>query len=183
MQQSKKITQTGSFINWINGNNNSEPKIGEGATELMWSDRHAFEVIEVSQDKMSCTIQRYKTKRSDKNGMSDSQGYIYDELTAEKKHLVWRKKQGGCWCTVSKEVKFIPKFLKDLQSRSNKYLFGDQLLEVYGQEVYDSVYKQKSDDHWDWSMNIVEGITKEYTNYHKISVLFGSKQEYYDYSF
>ena len=32
-------------------------------------------------------------------------------------------------------------------------------------------------------MRLKEGITKEYTRYDKVSVIFGIKEEYYDFSF
>ena len=184
MKQTRKIGVAGGFMNQLMGNNSTLPVVGEGATELMYSDRHAFEVIKVSDDSSECTIQRYKAKRADKDGMSDCQSYVYDELTEEKKILVWRKKKGGTWCEHVKEVRIIPKIRKYLDANSKEYFFGDQIKQVFGEEIYDKIYRTSDEDGtYHKGMAIVEGITKEYDNYHPISIIFGTKREYYDFSF
>jgi hypothetical protein len=55
-----KITtkETTSLVNLIYGNNQGIPVVGEGATELLWSDRLAYDVIEVSEDKKTAWIKR-----------------------------------------------------------------------------------------------------------------------------
>ena len=71
-----------------------EPKVGMGLTELLWSDRHAYEVIEV-QDKTHCKIRALKYERTDSNGISESQTYKYtSNPDGEIKHLVFRN---GRW--------------------------------------------------------------------------------------
>jgi len=181
-KQTRKVGVAGGFFNQLMGNNKSVPVVGEGATYLMYSDRHAYEVISVDEENQSCVIERYDPERTDNLGMSDSQGYKYEKLTGSRLTLVWRKKQGGCWCVHSKEVRIIPKVLKEMEKVSNKWNPFDQIKEVYGQEVYDQVCEQKDPDSR-WAANIVEGITKEYDRYHPFSIIFGVKQEYYDYSF
>jgi len=57
------------------------PVVGMGATILMFSDRHAATVIEVSADKKTIVIQQDKAVRTDKNGMSESQDYRFEPNT------------------------------------------------------------------------------------------------------
>lgn len=63
-----------------------KPEVGMGATEYCWSDRHAYEVIAVKDDR-HVTVRRYKCKRTDNNGMSEIQDWAFesdpDGYTAE----------------------------------------------------------------------------------------------------
>lgn len=54
----------------------AEPKVGDGATELMYSDRRACTIIKVHGKTL--TVQRDKATRADDHGMSDSQDYTYE---------------------------------------------------------------------------------------------------------
>lgn len=53
------------------------PVVGMGATQLMYSDRHAFTVIAVAANGKSCTVQADTATRTDSNGMSDAQAYSF----------------------------------------------------------------------------------------------------------
>lgn len=52
-------------------------EIGTGVTEMFYSDRRAYEVVEIIDDK-HLLIRRCKATRIDGNGMSDSQTYKYE---------------------------------------------------------------------------------------------------------
>lgn len=52
------------------------PVVGMGVTELCWSDRHAYEIVEV-KDARHIVIRRLIAKRTDINGMSECQEYDY----------------------------------------------------------------------------------------------------------
>ena len=54
------------------------PEIGMGATKLMYTDRQAFTIVDVSKNGKTITVQRDKTTRTDSNGMSESQSYTYE---------------------------------------------------------------------------------------------------------
>ena len=62
-----------------------QPEVGMGATVLMWSDRHACTIIEVTHYKTgplagqvkTVTAQRDQAVRIDNNGMSDAQSYVF----------------------------------------------------------------------------------------------------------
>lgn len=62
--KSKKIDWSagGSIQNRLAEAQVNTPVVGEGATELMYSDRHAYFVTYVSKDGKECTIQRAKYK-------------------------------------------------------------------------------------------------------------------------
>tara|TARA_R110001592_G_scaffold337415_1_gene624007 strand:+ start:355 stop:912 length:558 start_codon:yes stop_codon:yes gene_type:complete len=181
-KQTRKVGVAGGFINQMMGNNQTYPIVGKGATELMYSDRHAWEVISVSDDHSRCTIQAYDPERIDNLGMSDSQSYKYEKLTEEKRNLVWRKKQGGTWCSHGKEIRIIPKIRKQLEQHN--YWSYDAMIEVYGKKIADHVFRKDDPDGTYYKgLRLVDGITKEYDNYHPISIIFGIKEKYYDFSF
>ncbi len=59
-----------------------DPKVGDGATYLMWSDRMPYTIIEVRRNKagkvFQVTVQEDKATRTDKNGQSDcGQTYLF----------------------------------------------------------------------------------------------------------
>jgi hypothetical protein len=54
------------------------PEVGMGATIILWSDRLACTIVEVSKSGKRLTVRRDKTTRIDGNGMSDSQKYEYE---------------------------------------------------------------------------------------------------------
>jgi len=92
-------TQTGSFINHLKSEGDNKPEVGKGATELLWSDRRAYFVDWVSEDKKECIIEGTKAVRIDNQGMSDSQDYSYDreenpyKITLRFTHGKWRNKK------------------------------------------------------------------------------------------
>lgn len=51
--------------------------VGDGATQHLWSDSHAYTVIEV-RSKFQLVLQKDIARRVDKNGMSDQQEYEYE---------------------------------------------------------------------------------------------------------
>lgn len=54
------------------------PSVGDGATMLRWTDRHAATVVAVSGDGGAVTVQRDAAIRTDDNGVSESQTYRYE---------------------------------------------------------------------------------------------------------
>ena len=71
-------SETGSVINHVlSGSVGApEPQVGMGATILMWTDRHAATIVKVTKTQVH--VQRDLAKRTDKNGMSESQTYTYE---------------------------------------------------------------------------------------------------------
>ena len=67
--------ETGSLVNHALSSYVRVPKIGEGATEICWSDRHAGTVIRLRPH--AVLWRRDIAKRTDTNGMSECQQYTY----------------------------------------------------------------------------------------------------------
>ena len=77
-----------------------KPEIGMGVTELMWSDRYPYEVIEVISEK-KIRIRELGYKRTDKNGISECQDYrFFSKPDGEVKTLVLRN---GKWRDLVKD--------------------------------------------------------------------------------
>ncbi len=70
-----------------------------GATEVMYSDRHAYTVVEVVSAR-KIVVQADTATRTDNNGMSESQSYTYTpNPEGEKRTLSLRK--DGRWVEVA----------------------------------------------------------------------------------
>lgn len=52
-----------------------EPKVGDGATVICYSDRHAATVVEITKNKI--VVQHDIATRMDTNGRSEDQSYAY----------------------------------------------------------------------------------------------------------
>lgn len=53
------------------------PKVGDGITEVSWTDRHAGTIKRVAPNGKKFWYTMDDAKRTDKNGMSDCQSYSY----------------------------------------------------------------------------------------------------------
>lgn len=54
------------------------PKVGDGVTKLMYSDRYAYTVVEVSKTGKTCYVTKDMAVRIDSNGQSESQVYRFE---------------------------------------------------------------------------------------------------------
>jgi len=180
-KQSKKVGVAGSFQNQMMGNNASEPKVGEGATILMYSDREPYEVIEVAEDGMSCVIRNMSAKH-----IGQCYGDERYELSSNPKGytqtLEWNEKK-GCWGSVSYSVDII----KSLYNKYCKeYGYTDAmeiLLKDFGIANYQDLYEDPKADNFYNQKMLIKGVTKRYKNFSKVSVIFGSADKYRDPSF
>lgn len=168
MQQTQKLSRNvGSFFNYLMSNNQSIPQVGKGATQMHYTDRTCYEVIEVSKDLKRVKLEYLET--SAVKGIDLPTGHQAWELNPTGhyievvyRHNAWRKKV--------KVVQFTDEFMKKHSYHSYaNFLTAEQREAVYGNEVY--------------PQNVVEGITEEVTEYLKINILFGVKDYYYDWSF
>lgn len=97
-------TQTGSLINHLYSGQTEAPAVGAGATLLMWSDRHAGTIVEVSPNGKRVGFQQDEAIRTDKNGMSDSQTYEYKpNPQAGIQYFTLRK--NGAWVREGESMK------------------------------------------------------------------------------
>lgn len=179
-QQTRKIGVAGGFINQLMGNNSSTPKVGEGATILMYSDRHAYEVIEVSNDGNSCVIREMDTKNI--GSSYGDERYTYDSnVDNPTMNIEWNAKK-QCWGHVTYSIEII----KSLYKKYDKQ-YGwdcmDQILKDHGIKSYDHLYEDPNADNFYNQMKLIPGLTKQYKNFNKVSIIFGVMEQYRDPSF
>ena len=159
----------GSLTNRIEENKvfGKEIVVGMGATEFGWSDRHAYEVTRVV-DQKHVFIRKVKATRIDENGMSDCQDYKYEsDPTAREIELVQRN---GGWYEVNEITKELwinraNKMIKDFRTFEVAYNY------IRGMSVLTANQKER----------VEEG--KSVKRYNKMDVSFGIQEEYFDYSF
>ena len=144
----------GSVMSWVMSGSSKAPIVGCGATELLWSDRHAYEVVDVSEDFKKVLIRRYKVKRADSNGMCDCQSYIYDELEGPVIELNWR----------------YGKYMRKVWSPS--WDQDNNCWEAWVRKLYA----------WNKANTPSFKEPKPY-RWEKINIVLGIKEEYYDFSF
>lgn len=134
-------------------------EVGTGVTEYSWSDRHAYEVIEV-KDQKHVTIREYDHKRPD-----TEQDYSYSNkwvlVSNENNAPEEIEMRGKFWysvsvCTPERAKEILES--KDLESQMWACNNGFNLKEI-----------------------IETGKTKK--KYHKRNLSFGVAEYYYDYSF
>ena len=91
-----QIRGFGNLINRVQEQVKSQaPTIGMGATELLYSDRHAYTVVEIFSPK-KIKVQQDQAIRVDKNGCSESQTYVYKrDRNGSTRVLTLRK--NGWW--------------------------------------------------------------------------------------
>lgn len=140
-----------SLTNCMYSGKNTPPIVGEGVTQLMYSDRQAYEVTYVSDDMKTIKIKPYVNKRSDNNGISESQDYIYDELH---------------------DYEYTVKFLW-----GSWRIVGEVYEPIKKKCTYEE-YAQCVDD--DGFVKDIPGVTKLRKTYEKINLVFGMKRTYRD---
>lgn len=171
--QRRKVGVAGSFQNQMMGNNRSIPVVGQGATELLYSDRHAYYVVEVSNGGKSCKIQRANYKYCGSGYGDESYEYNGVNESYSPIELVYRN---GAWRKVVLEYVLDPEYIKDLEIRSE----GKSYLR-------DLIFEDGNGDIWNeyscWPCKFKPGVTIIKKRFPKISILFGHISEYCDPSF
>lgn len=179
MKQSRKVGVAGGFINQMMGNNSTVPVLGEGATILHYSDRSAYEVIFVSNDSTKCTIRKMNAKFIGQSYGDERYEYSSD-TEGSTIDLEWNDKKGS-WG----EVYYTTEVIKSLANRLEKqYGWGWMDYLPNGLTQDDLLDKKKRDENNYYnSFKFIEGVTKQYKNFNKVSVIFGVCEEYRDPSF
>jgi len=173
--QKAKVGVAGSFFNQLMSNNATTPVVGEGATQLHYTDRTCFDVVEVSADGKQARLQ-YLDAEWDKTlgGGHGHQNWIL-KPTKRFVTVVWRQ---GAWRMVGKEIVFTDEFVKDCHSKGANFI--GIWLRKNNPELADKIWGV---DGAVKPQNVVEGVTRAKKVYIKISIIFGVKDYYYDYSF
>jgi hypothetical protein len=89
--------RAGSLQNLIadQASNGNEAKVGDGATVVMWTDRKAATIIEVSKTGHEVTVQFDTAIRTDGRGMTDAQSYRFERNENGATRVATRRKDGS----------------------------------------------------------------------------------------
>lgn len=173
MKQTLKLKNTGSLMNWMMGNNQTLPEVGKGATKLMYSDRHPYEVIEVSKDYKTVKLERLDHEwDKTKAGGEGHQNWIL-KPTGSYLTIVW--KWGG-WKVKGSEIVFTDEYIKDCESKGIVCIAA--WLSKNNPELAEKISSGLGR-----LTNVVEGITIKKDTYTKINIIFGHAEYYYDWEF
>lgn len=178
--QTAKVGPAGSFFNQLMSNNATLPEVGKGATQMHYTDRTAFEVVEVSEDGNEARLQYLQAAWDrTKPGGEGHQNWI---LTPVDQFLtiVWRKHkqangQMAAWMTKGTEIVFTK------QAREMCEAEGFTYIGMWLQRTRPEIAAQIYNGH-PLPQNVVEGFTRAKTVYSKINIIFGVREYYYDWS-
>ena len=149
------IKETGSVMNHLMSGNKDLPVVGKGATELLYSDRHAYEVTRVENNK--AWIKQCITKRIDKNDhFSETQEYDYSQLSEHEQEIVFRNNH---WRRCVSKVVYIDDAMYDIPFNERKHHLNE-----------------------DGGLKFIDNITTMKYSYPKINIVFGFQQEYRDHT-
>jgi len=173
-RQTRKVGVAGGFINQMMGNNSTTPVVGEGATILMYSDRDAYEVISVSDNGNQCVIRAMETTFV--GACYGDERYTYkSNKNGETKTLEWNAKK-GCWGEVTYTIEIIRALAKRLEKE-----YGWDWVDHLPVDINDIIIEDETNPFVRYKL--VPGVTKEYKNFYKVSVIFGVMEQYRDPSF
>lgn len=147
----------GSLVNRLSENHMycDEIKVGTGVTEYLWSDRHAYEVIAV-KDQKHVTIREY-----DHKCIGGAYSNDWELISNEKNPTIELTKRGKYWYSV---VSITPEQAKEI---------------LEGNDIDAKLWACHND--FNLPEIIEKGKVKKSYNRKKIS--FGVAEYYYDYSF
>jgi len=172
-KQTAKVGVAGSFFNQLMSNNASTPIVGKGATQMHYTDRTCYEVVEVSADGKTAKLEYLEPEwDSILGGGHGHQNWIL-KPTNRFVTVVWRN---NSWRTVGREVVFTDEFRN--QCESNGISCIGIWLRKNDPELLEKIYGGNPSPN-----NVVDGYTIERKVYNKIKILFGTKDYYYDWSF
>lgn len=159
-KQRAKVGVSGSLINQLMSNNDRLPEVGKGCTQMHYTDRTCFEVVEVSKDYKVVKLEYLHPKADPtKSNQVGDQNWILEPIgrfiTVQWRHNAWRKR--------IEYVDFIEKYLKDGNFHTT--------------ELYKSCFDE------DGNLKLIEGVTELKVAFDKMNLIFGVKDYYYDWSF
>lgn len=175
------IKNFGSFQNWLMSNNNSLPVAGEWATIMSYSDRDVVRVFNVSKDNKSCVIEYCHTKAKQPCiGM----GHQDWEHTPNGQFDILEFRRGK-WCRRYEIVDFTKEFekvVKQYNEENDTYMCAGHYLRMINPDAYNDMtaYVESSND---FSLPVMDGITKKFVKYSPVNIVFGVCDYHYDWSF
>lgn len=99
-----------------------EPKVGMGATIIMYSDRHACTVVATFVSGKTVQVKQDKAIRTDENGMSEAQSYRY-EPNPSAKLREFSKRKNGQWVEVGQSQNNGPTLMIGERDEYHDYSF------------------------------------------------------------
>lgn len=172
-RQKSKVGVAGSFINQMMGNNSTLPEVGKGATQLHYTDRSCFEVVEVSEDGKTVKLEALNAVwDKTKEGGMGHQNWVF-EPTGRFTTVVWRN---NAWRTKVRSIVFTKEFIKEAEAAG--FFAVGAYIHKHKPELHAQIYVNDC-----WPQTIIEGVTREKFEYPVIKLLFGVKDYYYDWSF
>lgn len=112
----------GSYQNLIAGSNPVYmPKIGDGATEISWTDRAPYTIVEVVSPRQ-IVVQADNATRDDANGMSDCQNYVFSPNPNGSKMTVTLRGNGK-WIVKGESAKNGRKFVVGSRGKYHDFSF------------------------------------------------------------
>jgi len=174
-KQTAKVGVAGSFFNQMMSNNSSVPVVGKGATQMHYTDRTCYEVVEVSADGKSARLEYLNAEwNKSLGGGQGHQNWIL-KPTGRFVTIVWRH---NAWRKVGTEIWFTDEFVKDCESKGINFI--GMYLRKNNPELADKIWGTEGSPR---PVNVVDGYTKMKKTYNKINILFGIKDYYYDWEF
>lgn len=166
-RQKAKVGVAGSFFNQLMSNNSSIPEVGKGATQMHYSDRSCYEVLEVSKDGKTVKLEALDARwDKTKQGGEGHQNWIL-EPSGRFTIVQWRH---NAWRVKSQKILFT--------DEHSRYACGG---DKFSKENYEKFIKPCFDKNG--NLILIEGKTELKTEWHKINIMFGTKEYYYDWSF
>lgn len=156
-KQTKKTE--GNLINVILGNNATLPEVGKGATQIHYTDRSPYQVIEVSKDFKTVILEQYNHEGDDSKG------------PLQMGHQSWKLTPSGYFITV--------KWRHNAWRREDKVIeFTEEFAKTIGPKSWED---ESFADLWDDNgrLKLSPGKTHEVTKYEKINIIFGKMDYYY----
>lgn len=133
-----------------------EIKVGTGMTEYFWSDRHAYEVIAV-KDQKHVTVREYDHKKKSDTAFSND----WELISNPENQTMDLVKRGKYWYTV---VTITPEEAKEIYE---------------GSDIDAKLWAC----HNNFDLQEIIASGKKKSTYHKRNVSFGVAEYYYDYEF
>ena len=131
-------------------------EVGTGMTEYLWSDRNAYEVINV-KDQKHVTVREYDHKKADNESYSNN----WELISNENNPTIEMVKRGNYWYS---SVTITPEEAQEILDNN------DIDLKIWA-----------CHNNFNLPEIIEKGKTK--TTYHRMNVSFGKAEYHYDYTF
>lgn len=163
--QKQKIGGAGSFINQMMGNNSTEPKAGDYATIMHYTDRTVAYIKEVKLNGI-VVLQHCNTAADKSKSLGEGhQEWIHTPVEGSEYEIKYFR---GKWRNICRSF--------ELVDYDNK---PARTIKVEFPEIFDELYPNNSI----WPVKEIAGFSKKKTSYQPISIIFGRADYYYDWSF